>query len=821
MTSIGAQRQAGPVQIRLSPQEVLRQSFALAAQAHRAGALEEAEKLYRAILAAAPLHADALHGMGVLAHQLGRDDLAETFIREALAQRGEPTFHNNLGLVLLALGRPHEALAAVYRALEFRYAYPEARNALGSIQEKLGHREEAIASYRAAAALRDDYADAWANLAKALLENWQPDAAREAVEKALALNPSCPEAHNTLGNLRRACGDFDEALESFDRAIALRPAYAEAYNNKAVLLLVRRECEAAHAAARCALQLRPGLAAAHATLGSIFFAEGKFDESLPCFARALELDPDYLEGYNNLGASLLQIDRTDEAIAAYEKAIALLEEDARASSHFNLANQLLGRASAERAVACFAKALAANPNFAAAQNNLGVALQNLGRREDALDAYERVIELDPDYAPAYSNMLMAMQYSERYGNADALATARVFGAAFDRPDPRGFPGRDRSPERKLRIGFVSGDFNAHPVCFFSIGALEAHDRERYEIFCYYNCTTLDEWTARARGAAEHWRDIFGKSDAEVAEMIREDEIDILVDLAGHTNKTRVVLFGLKPAPVQVHWVGHTGTTGLPSMDYLILDPVSAPPAADACYTEALARLPFGRFCYTVLAAEAPLAAPPCLSRGHVTFGSFNNITKLAPSVIALWARVLNAVPHSRLVLKSRSLAEASARESLAASFAAAGLAPERVEWRGASVYRDMLTEYNDIDIALDPFPFGGATTTCDALWMGVPVVTLPSDRLASRQTFSFLHYMGLGARECVAASPEDYVAKAVALASDPDWLAAHRPALREALRDAPFSDAKRFAAGLEQAFRLMWRRYAAGEKPATINLFVA
>ena len=215
----------------------------------------------------------------------------------------------------------------------------------------------------------------------------------------------------------------------------------------------------------------------------------------------------------------------------------------------------------------------------------------------------------------------------------------------------------------MRIGYVSGDFNAHPVGFFSIGAIEAHDRARFETFCYYNCSKADEWTARFRAAAGHWRDIFGKSDSEVAEIVRADEIDILVDLAGHTNKTRLPLFGLKPAPVQVHWVGYTGTTGLPSMDYLILDPVSAPPGADRFYTEALVRLPYGRFCYTPLAPDIPLAPPPCLVRGAVTFGSFNNITKLVPGVVRLWARVLNAVPDSRLILKSRSLSEASAREA--------------------------------------------------------------------------------------------------------------------------------------------------------------
>jgi protein O-GlcNAc transferase len=809
-----------PAKEALSPDEVVRRSFELAVRSHDAGALSEAARLYRAILDYRPAHADSLHGLGVLAHQSGRDDLAVQLIEQALAWRAEPTFHNNHALVLLALGRPNEALAAVCRALELRFAYPEAHNALGNIQQKLGLRQEAIESYRKAVDLRADYAVAQANLAKVLLESAEPEAAREACEKALALDPCCAEAHNTLGNILRARGAFEQADAQFDRAIELQPDYAAAFNNKAALLLAMKRPEEAIAAIGRAIVLQPDLAAAHATCGSILVATGQLDAAVPRFMEAVALDPNFVEGYNNLGGALLQLDRTDEAVAAYEKAIALVGDEARAASHFNLANELLSRFSAEKAIASFGKALAANPNFAAAQNNLGVALQNLGKRDEALEAYDRVVEIDPHYAAAHSNKLMAMQYSERYGNAEALATARAFGAIFNRPDPRPFRSRDLSPGRKLRIGYVSGDFNAHPVAFFSIGAIEAHDPAQFETFCYYNCTKHDEWTARFR-AAGRWREIFGKTDAETADMIRADEIDILIDLAGHTNKTRLPLFGLRPAPVQVHWVGHTGTTGLPSMDYLILDPVSAPPDADGFYTEALARLPFGRFCYTPLAADVPLAEPPCFSRGCTTFGSFNNVTKLAPEVVRLWARVATAVPGSRLLLKSRSLSEASVRENLTSAFAAGGLAPERIELRGASPYGAMLGEYNDIDIALDPFPFGGATTSCDALWMGVPVITLPGDRLASRQTLSFLHSMGRGYEAFVAGTPDDYVAKAAALAADPNRLRALRRSLREALAAAPFSDGARFAAGLERAYRLMWRRHAAGERPAPINLFIA
>ncbi len=252
------------------------------------------------------------------------------------------------------------------------------------------------------------------------------------------------------------------------------------------------------------------------------------------------------------------------------------------------------------------------------------------------------------------------------------------------------------------------------------------------------------------------------------------------------------------------------------MDYLILDPVSAPPGSDRWYTEALVRLPFGRFCYQRLIVDIPLGTPPSLVRKSTTFGCFNNITKLGPSVIRLWADLVNAVPGSRLLLKSRTLAEASVKTAMLNAFAEAGLAPERIELRGASAYASMLREYDDVDIALDPFPFGGLTTTCDAFWMGVPVITLPGDRLASRQTLALLHYMGY--EEFAATSPQDFVARAAALAADPARLAQLRPGLRSALANAPFSDGPRFTAGLESAYRKMWRRYVAGESAAPFDV---
>ena len=817
MSGSAGQAEQFPTETSLPPHVILQQSFDLAAASHRSGEYAEAEQLYRAILAVDPLHADALHGLGVLAHQFGRDEIAVELIGEASRRRKEPVFFNNLGLVLLALDRPHEAMASVYKALELRRAYPEAYNALGNAQQRLGNYQEAIASYQLALTLRPGFVDAQANLGKALMEARDYDAARQSCEKALDLDPDCAEAHNVLGNIQRVKGEFEQAIASFDRALACRPAYAEAFNNRGVVFLMQGEFEPAMKSFLCALAIKPDFASALASIGSTLFAQGKLDEAIVFFRRAIEADSDCVVAYNNLGTTLLHLNMTDEAIVLYEKAIALTSRLDRADAQYNLGTALLQRNRLDQAIDLLDRALVTDAAHAGARCNLGVAWQSKGEVDKAVAAYGQLMSVHPENAAAYSNKLMAMHYIESYRNEDVLEVAKKFGRIFDRPDPRGFVGRDSSPERKLRLGYVSGDFNAHPVGFFLGRVLEAHDRSRFEIFCYSNWGADDSLTAELREHGDQWRLIAGMTDEEAAETIRDDAIDILVDLSGHTNKTRVTMFGLRPAPVQVCWLGYFGTTGLPTMDYLVLDPLSAPAGADQFYTEAVVRLPYGRFCYKPMSGDMALGEPPCLSRGAVTFGCFNNVAKLSPGTIRLWAEILKATPNSRLLLKWASLTEASVQRRFLDAFAAAGVGEERITFRGASVYLKMLEEYNDIDIALDPFPFGGATTSCEALAMGVPVITLPGDRLASRQTFGFLHFMGHG--DLAATSPEDYVARAVSLAGDPRRLKELRHKLRPAMEAAPFCDGPKFTATLEAAYRRMWRRNVAGEKPEPFEIF--
>jgi predicted O-linked N-acetylglucosamine transferase (SPINDLY family) len=468
------------------------------------------------------------------------------------------------------------------------------------------------------------------------------------------------------------------------------------------------------------------------------------------------------------------------------------------------------------AVAAYERARTLLPDEALIHYNLAIAFLALGRTQDAFAASCRAVELEPDYVMAHSNVLLCMTYQGEGPAADYLAAHKAWDQLHGEPlkPVSAFYTNPRDPERRLKIGYVSCDFQAHPVGWLLANVLPAHDKANVEVFCYANDVIEDEVTDRLKAGADHWRDITGETDEAVAARVRQDEIDILLDLTGHTGRNRLLTFARKPAPVQVSWLGYPGTTGMSAMDYLIMDAVTVPAGAEDGCSEALVRLPHGRFCY------APPSFAPAVSdrpqRSVVVFGSFNHLAKLGPEVVRLWAGVLSAVPQSRLVLKWAALSEPSARERLTMAFAAEGIGADRLELRGSSPHADMLGEYGDIDIALDPFPYSGGMTSAEALWMGVPVVTWPGDRIASRQTVAFLTELGL--TDLAASSADDYVRIAAELAGDPARRAELRRTLRPRMAASPLTDGTQFTPGLEAAYRQMWRRWCADETPAALTI---
>ena len=576
---------------------------------------------------------------------------------------------------------------------------------------------------------------------------------------------------------------------------------------KALGLSLQMQGKAALPALRKTTELLPDDAEAHNNLGNALKELGQFEDALLAYGRALDLNPDFAEARNNRGHALRDLGRLDEALADCRRAVELKPDFAEAHINVGLAMQQLGQYSG--AVASYGKALEIRPDSAEAYSNLGNALHALGRLDDAIASCRRALAIDPDFAGAYSNLLMAMQYAAGPTLAESFAEHLAYARCFEVPlRAQRIAHRNlRDPSRRLKIGYVSPDFRAHAVAYFIEPVLAQHDPEQFEIYCYYNHSVADEVTLRLKSMVDHWRDISALSDDDVAKRIKEDGIDILVDLAGHTAGGRLRTFARKPAPVQATWLGYLCTTGLASMDYRITD-VNADPVgqSERYYTETLVRLPDTFVCYRPTEQAPEVGALPALKNGHITFGSFNNLAKMTPEVRALWVQVLLAVPGSRLMLKTKGLNDAQKRRQLVEDFVQHGVVQNRLElvaWDGS--YSEHLNRYNQMDIGLDPFPCNGGTTSFDAMWMGVPVVSLAGDRFISRMGVSMLTRLGL--TELVASAPQEYVAIAARLASDLERLAGLRAGLRERMTNSPLTDAGRFARNLEQAYRDMWVRW--------------
>jgi predicted O-linked N-acetylglucosamine transferase (SPINDLY family) len=456
--------------------------------------------------------------------------------------------------------------------------------------------------------------------------------------------------------------------------------------------------------------------------------------------------------------------------------------------------------------------LRSNPHYAAAHSNLGSALTPLGQAEKAERSILEALRLDPHLAPARSNLAMTVNYIAERDPADVFAAQRaVEPSLLPKDSAHALHSNVPDPARALRIGYVSADFRSHSVATFFEPVIAHHQASEFEVTCYYNYPRMDVTTRRLRGHAARWRDVFGIPEQALAQLIREDGIDLLVDLGGHTANNRLGTFALKPAPVQVTWLGYPNTTGLGAMDYRITDSVADPPGwTERFHTEQLVRLPGAFLCYAPPAASPDVTAPPVARNGHISFGCFNNLAKMTSVTIAMWGRIMNAVPGARLILKPVSaFADAQTRAEILQRFADHGLDPARIEpLRPESTIAAHLARYGDVDIALDVHPYNGTTTTCEALWMGVPVVTLAGKTHASRVGASLLHALALD--ELVATSADAYVDIAVRLASDTDRLAQLRAGLRGRMQSSPLMDAERFTRGLEQAYRTMWRTWCAG-----------
>ncbi|GGF27624.1 hypothetical protein GCM10011611_37060 [Aliidongia dinghuensis] len=615
------------------------------------------------------------------------------------------------------------------------------------------------------------------------------------IRRAIAFAPRHAIALNNLGNILKDLGRLDEALASYDKALAVDPTLADAhYNAGNALRALDRPADAVGRYDR-ALALRPADAAVLVNRGNALGDLGDLGAALESFERAVAVRPNFAEGHYNRGNALAALGRGDEAIASYDRALALEPNHSTALNNRGIALQSAGRL--EAALASYTRALALDATDAEALNNLGSLRHDQGRVADAAEAYGRAAELRPDLPGPGSNLLLLRNYTTELSPAEMLAAHRAWARHLAVP---ALPFPPRRPGR-LRIGYVSADFRTHSVAYFFEPLLACHDRDSFEVFCYAAGRKTDATTARLQALAEHWVPIDRLTDVEVAARVRADGIDILVDLGGHTGQSRLAVFAHRAAPIQVTWLGYPNTTGLPTVDYRLTDAVADPPGeTDPFHSERLVRLDGGFLCYRPSGAAPDVVPPPVSRNGFVTFGSFNHPAKLSDATVACWARLLAQVPESRLLLKARTFEDASTCDYHRDRFATAGLAPDRLDL--VSYIDDPqghLAAYGRIDVALDPFPYNGTTTTCEALWMGVPVVSLAGDRHAGRVGASLLHRIGLD--ELVAEDGDGYAALAVALAGDGERLAWLRAGMRDRLRASVLLDETGFARSIEAVYR--------------------
>jgi len=822
----------------------IEQSFELAVQHHQSGRLAEAEALYRQILAADPRHAGALHLLGVVAHQVGQNDVAVELIRQATALKPDfPEAYNNLGIALKDQGQLDEAIAACRQAIILKPHYPAAYYNLGIALEGQNQLDEAIAAYRQAIALKPDHPNACNNLGNVLKDKGQLDEAIAVYRQAIALKPDYAEAHSNLGNALREKGQFEKAVTACREAISLQPNLSEAHSNLGNALREKGQLDEAIAAYRQAIALKPNRPEAYSNLGNALEGKGRLDEAIAACRQAIALKPSYPEAHSNLGVVLKTQGRLDEAIAAYRRAIALKPNYPEA--HNNLGGALRDQGQLDEAIASYHHAIALNAHYSDAHSNLGVALKDVGQLDEAIAAYRQAIALKPSHSEAHSNLALTLHYHPGF---DARAIARELELwnqqhvqplrQFLRPHPN-----DATPDRRLRIGYVSPDFRGHPVGRSLLPLLAQHDHHNFEIFCYPQVPVPDDLTRQLRAHADHWHSLLGLTNPEAAELIRQHQIDILVDLALHTAHHRLLMFAHQPAPVQVSYAGYPGSAGVETIGYRISDrwlesemgdgrsefgsaphsrsPIShLPSPREALLSDLRSPRPELRpaervflldsfWCYSPHGADLPVNALPALENKFVTFGCLNNFCKVNEQVLALWSRILARAESSRLIILSFA---GSHRQRTLARLQQAGVDASRVDFVAPRPRHEYLEFYHRIDIGLDTFPYNGHTTSLDAFWMGVPVIGLAGELPVSRAGLSNL--MNLGLPELLADTEDEYVEKAAQLAADLPRLARLRATLRSRMEASPLMDAPRFARSIEAAYRAMWRRWCRDKNPA-------
>jgi protein O-GlcNAc transferase len=732
------------------------------AEDHRLiGSLSVAEELYRLVLASDPNCSEANHGMGLIS--ISTNDLkgALIFLHKAICTDPQ---NLNVWLDYINVLRGHFS----------------AKSAIAAISQSKLVGLESTALEAILNELIGEYSD---------LEHAQ--------------TPTSTEMELLLDFLR--CGMVRE-VESIARAMTLRfPDHVFGWKVLgAVLNRLGRQLEALEALQK-SVQIAPSDPEAHNNYGNCLRELGDFRGAAKEYTAALQLNNKFAEAYNNLGIALRNLEDYAGAIENYQLAISQKPDYADAFNNLGLALQELGQlGSAESALR---RAIELRPVYPEALNNLGNVLKDLGHFTQALSSYQQVLSFSPRHFAARSNALLCSSYQMDGDAVNTKVQAKIFGelasSMVSQPYTKWLC---EMPAEKMRIGFVSGDLCQHPVGYFLEGLLSKIDSSRFELTAYATSTKADELTSRIKPLFRAWRSIFAVPDDAAAKMIHEDGVHLLIDLSGHTAHNRLTMFAHRPAPVQATWLGYCGTTGVKEIDYLLGDAYVTPANDESHFVESIWRLPQSYICLTPLNIDLRVGDLPAKTNGFVTFGSFNNLSKMTDQVIELWSGVLLAVNGSKLYLKSRQLGDEFVRIPLIEKFNSLGIKSERLILEGVTYSReDHLACYNRVDIALDTFPYNGVTTTAEALWMGVPVLTLIGDRFISRNGLTILNNCDLS--EWIAKDGADFIQKATYFTQDINALAARRKTQRQQVLKSPLFDSITFARHFEDAILQMWQAH--------------
>lgn len=747
--------------------------------------MEEARVLCAELCRAHPKDAQTQFMMSAIYGQLGDFSRSEKYSRKAVKLNPNVAeAHFNLGIAQLRLKKIKTAIQSFKRALELRSTFPEACNELANAYQESGKLDEAIALYNQAINLRPQYADALCNLGCAQIKVGNLSEARSNLQSALSANPNLPEIYIQLAAIAKREEDLEAVEQQLRQAISLAPEHPEANLSLAELIVEKNPtdalalCQQASNTASSDKIFLTRLAVQYKQLGELKL-------SIECYRNALQAGPRDAQILSNLGVALKDDNQLDEAISIHGKALSVDPQSAEA--HYNLAIALSAANRQEEAERSYRRAVELKPELVEAWTNLGSLLMLQGRSIESIDCFQAALATSPDYVAAASNRLFAMNYTPSISATACFDAHRQWGNSYPANTHTPKPGgAQRASDGVLRIGFVSGDFRHHSVAYF-FESLLTHDDGKIEIHCYSNTMLIDAVTEKLRGQVAGWQDITRLNDAEASALIRNDGIDVLIDLAGHTNGHRLGIFALRPCPTQITYLGYPNTSGLPAMDYRITDEIADPQENDALNTEFLLRLKRCFLCYTP-PLDAPTPIPPGKDTGpHITFGSFNNLAKVTPDVIRVWSEILKRVPDSVLIIKNRPLADASVAERIRSQFSEWGIPSERLELLAWAPGTDNHLElYNRVDIALDTFPYNGTTTTCEALWMGRPVVTLCGKTHASRVSASLLTHTELG--ELIAEDEQGYIKIAAELANNIAGFSAKHRNLRESVRRSSLCD---------------------------------